>query len=355
MASWTHLGAQPNLSTPSSLPTSTGWVVTLPVPALGGGAVDQARVYLSLADGTLLALGRDTGLEHWRRALGAVAPPLRGDHGLWVPLASGVAAIDPLTGRTLWQANVAPVTAAPLVLAEGQVVATLVSGDVVSLNSQSGAIQWRQATAVPSAFPAAIARGMIYLVTGEQRLVALALADGAPRWSREFPGALQPPTAIGNRVLIGSDSNDLYALDGDTGRIAWRWRLGGDVIGAATDGTLAFVVSLDNQLRALRLSNGNQTWREALPSRPAFPPVVVADLVIVTSLNQELRAFGTQQGENRGTYRSPRELQHAPLLATAGATGLAPLIVVTKDQRVIAVTADAAPDSTAAPVPESTR
>ena len=56
-----------------------------------------------------------------------------------------------------------------------------------------------------------------------------------------------------------------------SGRLDWRFRFGGDVVGIAATSDLVFVVSLDNLVRALNRSNGNQIWKQST-ARPAQLP-----------------------------------------------------------------------------------
>src|SRR5438132_5971 len=76
------------------------------------------------------------------------------------------------------------------------------------------------------------ATGLLVLTLDGGRVVALNLTTGEPLWEEMLPGTLSPPALAKDRVLIGSTNNFLYALEAGNGRIAWKWRTGGDVIGA---------------------------------------------------------------------------------------------------------------------------
>ena len=69
----------------------------------------------------------------------------------------------------------------------------------------------------------------------DSRAVALRLADGRTDWEQKLEGMLTQPSFVHDRVFVGSNKNFLYALTNDSGRLAWRWKTGGDVIGTSGD------------------------------------------------------------------------------------------------------------------------
>ena len=57
----------------------------------------------------------------------------------------------------------------------------------------------------------------------------------------------------------------------EDGRVDWRWRTGGDVIGRPmADDRHVYFVAPDNVLRAMNLVTGGQQWMRPLPLRPAW-------------------------------------------------------------------------------------
>jgi len=88
----------------------------------------------------------------------------------------------------------------------------------------------------------------------------------------------EQPSFTRDRVFVGSNTNLLFALDNANGRLAWRWKTGGDVIGTSGDAKGgAYYASLDNVLRAVNRGNGNQRWIKEIPTRPLLPPQTFGD------------------------------------------------------------------------------
>jgi hypothetical protein len=179
--------------------------------------------------------------------------------------------------------------------------------------------------------------GRVFVAIGD-RLVRLELADGVVRWDRTLPGKLRAPIAANGRVFVGSTSNDVYGVDQDNGGVSWRFRVGGDVIGAAVDREMVYVASLDNVLRALQQSNGNQKWKKPLPTRPVAPPNAIGGIVAVSGLTYPLSTFNAKTGEPLANYDASVDLGRAKYLPpTLLAPALRPfsvaLVVISSDGR----------------------
>jgi hypothetical protein len=81
------------------------------------------------------------------------------------------------------------------------------------------------------------------------------------------------------------------------GVIDWRWRTGGDVIGApVADERHVFFVALDNLLRAMDRKTGAQVWMRPLPVRPVAGVVLAGSTLVVAGPPAALRVFMVKDG-----------------------------------------------------------
>jgi outer membrane protein assembly factor BamB len=122
--------------------------------------------------------------------------------------------------------------------------------------------------------------GLVYTIDAGGQLQATALSTGAPAWitslvpdfdrgSNASGGGL---ALSGNRLFATTPYGELVALDGGTGAVIWRQRLG-TVLGAPTvSGGVVYVVGRNSEAWAIDAGDGRLRWR--IPSSEA-PSVLV--------------------------------------------------------------------------------
>ncbi len=299
--------------------------------------MDDARVYVPLQSQALVALDRESGAVAWKRDIESAWPPVLRDGVLYLAASDEVHALDPATGEQRWRTSLDRPVTAPLTWAAGWLVAVVEPGEIVAFNPSGGGIAWRTPLTGSSRSAVASEGSRLFVSLDDGRVVALAAPDGARLWEAKLAGTLNAPAATRDRVFVGSDNNRLYALDAGTGTLAWQWRVGGDVIGAATDSAgVVYFASLDNMLRAVNRGNGNQRWKKDIGNRPAIPPQVVNDVLLVTGVAPVVTAYDGRTGAAVGSYTGPAEsnLQGAPMVDAQLRAYHVAMVVVTRDGRV---------------------
>ena len=86
---------------------------------------------------------------------------------------------------------------------------------------------------------------------------------GTVKWKFTTGGAIEASLAVVNGVVyVGSDDDNLYALDATTGALIWQFRTGGNVSSrpAVLNGAVYFGSS-DNNVYALDITNGMLHWK----------------------------------------------------------------------------------------------
>jgi len=162
--------------------------------------------------------------------------------------------------------------------------------------------------------------------------VALQIESGEIIWERRLGGAANDVLALDERVYAGSADNFFYCVMAKDGRVAWRWRTGGDTIGTpVSDGDRVYFVSLDNVLRALDLKSGVQQWMRPLPLRPAWGPVRAGATIAVAGLTPSVRAFDLKDGKPAGELAAGAEVAARPHALEHPRTGTPMLLMVTRD------------------------
>ncbi|HEV8320696.1 MAG TPA: PQQ-binding-like beta-propeller repeat protein [Myxococcota bacterium] len=152
------------------------------------------------------------------------ATPAYADGVAYYPGGKHLVAVDVLTGKPRWRTELPAGwhVSSPLV-AGGRVYAASARGTLVSLDAASGAIRW-ETTVGPS------------------------LLDLLP-YRRGYAGLSSSPALAGDHLYIGGDDGYLYAVDAESGRVAWRYHLGTPVSSSpAVAGNAVYVAALDGNL-----------------------------------------------------------------------------------------------------------
>jgi hypothetical protein len=149
--------------------------------------------------------------------------------------------------------------------------------------------------------------------TTDGRIVALDVETGERRWERRLGGPPNDVLALTERIYVGSQDNYFYCLMTKDGRVDWRWRTGGDVIGLPiADKDRVYFVALDNVLRALNQKSGVQHWMRPLAIRPAWGPIAAGSTVLVAGLTPSVRGFEMKDGSPAGDLPGTGQLAGAP-------------------------------------------
>jgi outer membrane protein assembly factor BamB len=156
-----------------------------------------------------------------------------------------------------------------------------------------------------------VADGRVYTIDSDAEVRAFNAQTGATIWSTKltsstgknanslFGGGV---SVDGDRVFATNGVGDVAALNATTGAILWRKRPGGPLRGAPSiaNGNI-YVISQDNQIFALRASDGNSEWNEAgtLELAGVFgaaAPAIAQGTVVAGFSSGELNAYRYENG-----------------------------------------------------------
>jgi outer membrane protein assembly factor BamB len=233
--------------------------------------------HLAAADQLRLAWSADIGAGASDEGQ-LLARPVVADGRVYTMDAEGtIRAFDASGGAPVWtftQEDEDGVIGGGLAYANGWLFATLSSGDVLGIDAGSGAQIWRQSLALP---------------------------------------LRAAPTVAEDRVLVLSADNQLYALEGTTGRPVWRhagFFEGAGLLGGpspAVDRGLVIVPYSSAEVFALRLDNGRPLWSDTV-ERPRRTqaldqitdidglPVIEDDTVYVAGYGGQMAAIDARRG-----------------------------------------------------------
>jgi outer membrane protein assembly factor BamB len=108
----------------------------------------------------------------------------------------------------------------------------------------------------------------------------------------------------GTTVAVGGGDGTVVLLDAGSGRELWRASAGAPLsAGVGTDGTVAAVVTRNNELVAL--SGGRELWRQRLNSLSFTPPLVAGARVFVLGADRSVSAYDGQSGRRLWNQTRP--------------------------------------------------
>ncbi|HJV23299.1 MAG TPA: PQQ-binding-like beta-propeller repeat protein [Holophagaceae bacterium] len=313
----------------SSLPVVLGLVASCafaqapaPMPSLSPAWQAQWALRMRSQSGAALPSSPAPG---WRFLTGQTEIPPASDGTRLVVVQANpkkVVALDPGTGRPLWEVPFTGLLDAPPQLVGDAVIFALDGGRLVVLDGASGALRhllrlppWDAGRdGGPSLrprvlFPAAVGRTLVVAwhapsadLRPEHGVYAFDLATGASRWTAALPGPSDlHPLILGDRVLLGG-GGQLTMLDLETGTPVWNARL--PVKGTFEscqylEGRLFLRASQD--LLALDPVTGRVLWSQKAPGSTLL--IGAGDRILFTAprgaftLTEWVVAFNARTGE----------------------------------------------------------
>ncbi|SFR18171.1 PQQ-like beta-propeller repeat protein [Poseidonocella sedimentorum] len=216
------------------------------------------------------------------------------------------------------------ITAEP-VIAAGRIF-TLDAGAGVQATSTAGAPLWtRDLTPFGDGAGEASGGGLAYgaetlfVTSGFGMLTALDPATGAPRWTQKLGAASTgAPTVSGELVYVVGSDNRAWAVEAETGRVAWSVGAAPSQAGIAggpapaVSGDLAVLPFRDGELVAVFRQGGLQRWQSAVRgARRGYAsgrisdltgdPVISGGRVYAANFSGRLAAMDLTSGERLWT------------------------------------------------------
>lgn len=208
----------------------------------GGLAAENGRLYVATGYGSAAALDPQTGKTIWQKDLGApvrAAPTAAGDKLFVVTIDGRFYCLSGVDGAELWVARGVPQPASLMVstspAVDGDVVVVpFPSGDIMAVKIADGTTAWteslsrtRQTSQIASMADAArpaIDGGTVFAIGHAGRMIAAQAKSGERLWSANIPGS-QAPCVDGDTVYVVDTAGKLMALSRKDGKTRWTMQL----------------------------------------------------------------------------------------------------------------------------------
>ena len=292
-----------------------------------GGAASAApaaaddRVYVALKSAHFTARAMADGHELWRIPKDVVIAPVAEGGLVFVAAGEAIEALRGSDGASAWTVPRVK-TVAPLFAANGWLFA-VTDAEVLAIRARDGQVVWRHAAGGVRLAPV-VDSDRLYLGANDGRVLALTLASGDVVWEKYVTGGVTAIAAHHGHVYVGAGDKQFSCIDGRNGAPRWSYRVGAIIVGrVSVDDERVYFGALDNVVRGLDRSSGNQRWKQPLNRRPVAGTYAAGHIVFVPTAAPELVMLYDANGRASGTIPLPGEMTpDLPPSVTETAAGL---------------------------------
>jgi outer membrane protein assembly factor BamB len=197
---------------------------------------------------------------------------------------------------------------------------------VYALSTDKGKVEWKRQVGSLSASSPAYSDGKLFAVTLEPgQAVALdARRKGKVLWRHPLPGRSESsPLVHAGKVIFGSESGDIFALDEKTGKTKWTVHTGGAVKGAlAYDKGTVFADNYAGEIYAIDAGNGHVKWQNQTQGGGFLrgggvysTPAVAFGRVYLGGLDGRIYSYIEKTGELAWSQSTGAEVYPSPAVA----------------------------------------
>ena len=286
-----------------SQPLTIRWRYDSPFTLNLTPASDVDRIYLPLANGTLVALRAKDGQLYWRSEMGGElsASPVADEAAVYVASEMKPDISKPVPGQrramgtlralgrdggvTQWMRTLALPLRGSLAISGSKLIAGGQDGRVYAFHRITGETIWSYIHGARfNGHPVGV-DGRVYLGSDDGNLLALDAETGKLLWRYRTRGPVRGPVAVVHgAVHFGYGDGYYYSVKAESGRLFWRKRTGASVESVTLAGETLLVASLDNFVYGFSLG-GNRLWKKQLGGRIAAQPLTAADGALFTPLS----------------------------------------------------------------------
>ena len=300
---------------------------------LPGGNAEQSVEHVAAAANFDIAWRKGFG-QKANRKFHVTAPPVAADGKIFVMDGEAtVVAMDARSGATVWRKDLRPAKApgkkrgmfgfggsgdrtgfgGGVAYAGGKLYVSSGFRFVAQLDAASGAEGWRQETSTPVHSAPTVSDGRVFVTSTDNELLTFNAADGAPGWT--YQALIEParilsassPAVSGDTVVAGFASGELVALRTTNGNDLWSEALSRasrtnalseirDIAGRPVifKGDV-FAVSHSGVFAATDLRTGQARW--TLPVTAITTPWAAGDVVFVVDKAGQVICVSREAGQ----------------------------------------------------------
>jgi outer membrane protein assembly factor BamB len=216
------------------------------------------------------------------------------------------------------------------------------------LPARKPAVLWTVETSAPVTSSPTVSAGGLVLIGSHSNKIIAAGKDGKPAWSFVTGDLVwsTPAIAADGTIYVGSDDDHLYALEGKSGKLRWKYRMGScaqtvgvgpeatrcDVDAGPTLGPDGAIYTGGDAVYAVN-PDGTLRWRFPTGGHVGSAPALAADgTVYAGSQDNSIYAI-TPDGRQQWEFRARDDVESSPAIEEDGT-----IYVGSDDSRLYALT-----------------
>ncbi len=144
-------------------------------------------------------------------------------------------------------------------------------------------------------------QGVVYFGAMNQKLYAIRISDGKVLFTKSLgsPLAMKNTVAGMGNMLYSATPAGVYKINRLTGKTIWHKQIGGENVwsGVAVDNKHVYVADEGEYIRALKVSDGEEVWKQKLSARPTLGKVLkFGNKVVINLHNGSLAVVSASNG-----------------------------------------------------------
>lgn len=284
-------------------------------------AIADSVVYAGCYDGHLYALDLKTGQVKWKYKAGPIkAPPGYHRNVVYVGDEEGVFhAVDAATGKKRWTFETRGEITAGANFAGDSVLIGSYDSTLYCLSTE-GKLQWKVKTEGPVNGSPTVAGKFTFVAGCDSQLRVIDLDKGIEVRAIDLGGqAAATPAVIGDRLYVGTMSNQMLAIDWKKGKQLWSFEDEEEgqafFASAAVTDKLVIVGSRGRRVHAFKRDDGKPAWTFPTRNKVDASPVVVGQRVYAPSNDGKLYVLELQTGKEIQKLELGRSMVASPAVA----------------------------------------
>jgi outer membrane protein assembly factor BamB len=177
-------------------------------------------------------------------------------------------------------------------------------------------LDWTFTTGKAITSSPAVVGGIVYVGSQDNNLYAINATTGAQEWKFATGNSIvdSSPAVYNGAVYIGSTDDYLYSINATTGVLNWKFKTGAAINSspAVVNGTV-YIGSTDDSVYAVNASTGVQVWKFTTGNQVLSSPAVSQGIVYVGSYDNSVYAINASTGTQLWKYTTGGKVFSSPM------------------------------------------